>query len=253
MFDSTLLLLSQHCLVALSFVFVLYLLNNRFKSGLQKYPGPFLASLTDWWRFFDVLGRRPDVTQIRLHRKHGDIVRLGPNVLSFADPRALKIIYGLNKGFVKVPFDIHDSSDVISCTLISKQSEFYPVQQAISKGSRLPSLFSTTDEQYHAQLRKSVNSAFSMGALIQYERFVDETTEIFLNQTEALFASTQTVCNFAEWLQWYAFDVIGAITYSKPHGFVDRATDVDGMCGYLARMFSYVAPVIIANQKFRIP
>lgn len=86
-----------------------------------------------------------------------------------------------------------------------------------------------------------------MGALIQYERFVDETTEIFLDQTEALFSSTKTVCNFAEWLQWYAFDVIGAITYSKPHGFVAQARDVDGMCGYLARMFSYVAPVIIAN------
>ncbi|KAI4210385.1 MAG: hypothetical protein LQ351_006752 [Letrouitia transgressa] len=82
-----------------------------------------------------------------------------------------------------------------------------------------------------------------MGALIQYERFVDETTEIFLDQTEALFSSTKTVCNFAEWLQWYAFDVIGAITYSKPHGFVAQARDVDGMCGYLARMFSYVAPV----------
>ncbi|KAL9612278.1 MAG: hypothetical protein Q9167_003101 [Letrouitia subvulpina] len=159
MLDSTLLLLSQHCLVSVSFVLILYLLNNRFKNGLQKYPGPFLASLTDWWRFFDVLGRRPDITQIRLHKKHGDIVRLGPNVLSFADPGALKTIYGLNKGFVK-------------------QSEFYPVQQAISKGSRLPSLFSTTDEQYHAQLRKSVNGAFSMGTLIQYERFVDETTKI---------------------------------------------------------------------------
>lgn len=111
MFDSTLLLLSQHCLVALCLVLVLYLLNNRFKSGLQKYPGPFLASLTDWWRFFDVLGRRPDITQLRLHRKHGDIVRLGPNVLSFADPRALKTIYGLNKGFVKVLSDLYGYSD----------------------------------------------------------------------------------------------------------------------------------------------
>lgn len=79
-----------------------YLISNYFCHGLQKYPGPFLAKFTDWWRFVDVYKRRPEVTHIKLHRKHGDIVRLGPNALSFADPKALKTIYGLNKGFVKV-------------------------------------------------------------------------------------------------------------------------------------------------------
>ena len=117
------------------------------------------------------------------------------------------------------------------------------MQQALSKGERLPSLFSTTDEQYHAQLRRSVNSAFSMTALVQYEPFVDETTEKFLDQTQALYVSRNAVCDFAEWLQFYAFDVIGDITYSKRHGFVDRAEDVDGMIGYLGKLFSYVAPV----------
>ena len=83
-------------------VLVAYFAKNRFTRGLQKYPGPFLASLTDWWRFIDVMGRRPDITHIKLHRELGDIVRLGPNSLSFADPKALKTIYGLNKGFIKV-------------------------------------------------------------------------------------------------------------------------------------------------------
>ena len=79
-----------------------YLVGNRFHHGLNKYPGPFLASLTDWWRFWVVYKRRPEVEHIRLHKKHGDVVRLGPNNLSFADPKAVKTIYGLNKGFTKV-------------------------------------------------------------------------------------------------------------------------------------------------------
>lgn len=128
--------------------------------------------------------------------------------------------------------------------LNGKQSEFYPVQQAMLKGTRLPSLFSTTDEQYHATLRKSVNNAFSMSSLIHYEPLVDNTTEKFLDQTEALFASKNARCDFSEWLQFYAFDVIGAITYSKRHGFVDRGEDVDGIIKYLGRIFSYVAPVL---------
>lgn len=86
---------------------VAYLVGNRFNHGLNKYPGPFLASLTDWWRLWDVYNRRPERTQIKLHLQYGDVVRLGPNALSFADPKALKTIYGLNKGFTKVRFLLH--------------------------------------------------------------------------------------------------------------------------------------------------
>ena len=78
------------------------LLSNKYHNGLNKYPGHPLAAYTNWWRFFDVLGRHAEDTHRALHKKHGDIVRLGPNVLSVADPRAIKIIYGLNKGMTKV-------------------------------------------------------------------------------------------------------------------------------------------------------
>jgi hypothetical protein len=100
--ESFVTILLQYWPVALSIAVVAYLLKNYLNHGLNMYPGPFLASLTDWWRFVDVYKRRPEVTHLRLHAKHGDVVRLGPNALSFADPKALKSIYGLNKGFVKV-------------------------------------------------------------------------------------------------------------------------------------------------------
>lgn len=92
----------QHWLgVCLSLV-VAWLAKNRYQRGLNKYPGPFLASLTDWWRFIDVWGRHAEDTYLELHKKYGPVVRVGPNLLSFADPKALKTIYGLNKGYVKV-------------------------------------------------------------------------------------------------------------------------------------------------------
>ena len=92
----------QHWPTALLFAFIGYLALNRFNRGLNNYPGPFLASITDWWRFWDVYNRRAEWTHVALHEKYGDVVRLGPNLLSFGDPKALKTIYGLNKGFVKV-------------------------------------------------------------------------------------------------------------------------------------------------------
>lgn len=83
-------------------LFLLYLALNYFYNSLNIFPGPFWARLTDIWRYIDVKGRRPELTHIALHRKYGDVVRLGPRTLSFADPKAAKVIYGLNKGFTKV-------------------------------------------------------------------------------------------------------------------------------------------------------
>ncbi|KAK0739073.1 cytochrome P450 [Apiosordaria backusii] len=221
--DQIIHLLAQHWPAVLITVVLACLVKNRYHNGLNKYPGPFLASLTDWWRFYDVYKRRPERTQIELHRKYGPVVRLGPNTLSFADPEALKTIYGLNKGFVK--------------------SDFYVVQQSVVKGHSLPSLFSTTDNDFHMQFRRCVNGAFAMSQLVQYEPFVDNTTKLFLKQTEKLYIDNPKACDFTQWLQFYAFDVIGEITYSKRHGFIERNEDVDGIVAYLTKLFLYVAPI----------
>ncbi|KAI1178377.1 cytochrome P450 [Nemania sp. FL0916] len=200
-----------------------WLIRNRFYNGLNEYPGPFMASLTDLWRLWEVWGRKSEITHRKLHAQYGDVVRLGPKSLSFADPKALKTIYGLNKGFIK--------------------SDFYIVQQGVSKGRGLATLFSTTDNNFHAQLRRCVNSAFSMSALVQYEPFVNNTIKLFFEQTERLYANNSEGCDFVRWLQFYAFDVIGEVTYGKRHGFVEKNEDVDGIVNYLGNLFLYVAPI----------
>lgn len=95
-------LIKAHWPIATFVLLVAHLLHNKFYKGLNKYPGHPLAAYTNWWRFWDVSKERTEYTHIALHKQHGDIVRLGPNVLSFADPKAIKTIYGLNKGMTKV-------------------------------------------------------------------------------------------------------------------------------------------------------
>lgn len=46
-----------------------------------------------------------------------------------------------------------------------------------------------------------------MSQLVQYEPAVTETVELFLDQTEKIYAKSNKVCDFAEWLQFFAFDV----------------------------------------------
>ena len=78
------------CLV----LFVVYLFYPRYSRGLHKFNGPFLASISNIWRLWyaHTVVQRP--MYVDVHRKYGDIARIGPNELSFSDPRAIQEIYG---------------------------------------------------------------------------------------------------------------------------------------------------------------
>lgn len=124
-----------------------------------------------------------------------------------------------------------------------RKSDFYPVQASVANGKALLSLFSTTDEDFHAKYRRCVNSAFAMSSLVNYEPLVNSTLTYWLDKTEAEFANPGRSCNFSQWLQFFAFDVIGDLTWSKRLGFVEGNKDVDNIIGFLGKFFDYVAPV----------
>ncbi|KAL3418183.1 Pisatin demethylase 12 [Phlyctema vagabunda] len=201
-------------------------LHNKYAYGINHIPGPFLATFTDYWRFFNVWGRRPERTHVKLHQKYGDLVRIGPNTVLVADWSAVKKIYALNAGYIK--------------------SDFYPVQQNISNGKPLHSLFNTNDEKFHSKLRRHVANAYSMSNLVQFEPMVDSTITAFINQLEKRFVGRpggDGVIDFGLWLQYYAFDVIGELTFSQRLGFVDQGKDIDGVITTLERMLNYFAVI----------
>lgn len=82
-----------------------------------------------------------------------------------------------------------------------------------------------------------------MSSLVNYEPLVNSTLTYWLDKTEAMFANTGKSCNFSQWLQFFAFDVIGELTWSKRLGFVEGNKDVDNIIAFLGKFFDYVAPV----------
>jgi hypothetical protein len=70
--------------------------------SLRHIPGPFFASLTNLPRLLWVLKNKAHDVHIDLHRKYGDLVRIGPNVVSIADPAEIPRIYDYSGRFPKV-------------------------------------------------------------------------------------------------------------------------------------------------------
>lgn len=73
--------------------FIGFVIYNRFLHPLAKYPGPFLASLTDIWQLYQFLTLKQPYTLTELHAKYGTIVRYGPDKLSITEEDAIKPIY----------------------------------------------------------------------------------------------------------------------------------------------------------------
>lgn len=91
-------LLSFGSPVLLLFGYVLY---YRYLHPLAGYPGPFLASLTGFWKAYRVGVGDFEKALLALHQKHGKIIRIGPDHLDISDASAVKTIYGAGKSFRK--------------------------------------------------------------------------------------------------------------------------------------------------------
>ncbi|KAL8766518.1 MAG: hypothetical protein Q9209_006734 [Squamulea sp. 1 TL-2023] len=190
---------------------------------LSHVPGPFLASLTNLVRLRWVLTRKAHHIHIDLHEKYGPLVRIGPNTVSVGDPREIRQIYGLTGEFVK--------------------SGFYPVLQPNAKGAAMPGLFNTQDENLHRVLKKPIANIYSMSNLVSFEPYVNSTMSVFFKELDERFAKPGRVCDLGVWLQRFAFDVIGEITFSRRLGFLEGAQDVDGIMHSIWHHFEKAAPV----------
>ena len=101
-------------------------------------------------------------------------------------------------------------------------------------------MFSIRDPAGHQALKRSVSQKFSMSSIKSLEPFADECTEIFIRAMRDLEGSP---VDLSTWLQWYAFDVIGAITFQRRFGFMEKRTDIQNMIGDLDTGLRYSGTV----------
>ncbi|KAJ6031554.1 cytochrome P450 [Penicillium herquei] len=137
---------------------------------------------------------------VEMHNKYGSVVRIGPNTLSVIDPQAFREIYKAGGRF--------------------KKSSTYD----ILKGNRPFDIIGERDEKIHGEQRGLVARAYSMDSTVYLEPKVDE----ILLQTLDRLAKTSGFTYLGAWTQLFAFDVIGAVSFSKPFGYVAAGTD-DGL------------------------
>jgi cytochrome P450 len=90
------------------------------------------------------------------------------------------------------------------------------------------SLFADLNPARHSIQRRKFASSYSMSSIVGYEQYVNNCTSLLSQRFSEIAASGHTV-DMYHWLQCYAFDVIGEITFSNRFGFLDMGEDNDGV------------------------
>lgn len=91
-------------------------------------------------------------------------------------------------------------------------------------------MLTTTDKDRHSAYKKPVAQAYSLSSLRKLEPLVNDVSKLFLDAMHSLKGEP---IDLGEWLQWYAFDVIGKITFHQTFGFIENREDKMGMIGDL--------------------
>ncbi|EUC31177.1 hypothetical protein COCCADRAFT_101960 [Bipolaris zeicola 26-R-13] len=213
----------------LSFIsLVAWVVYARFFHPLAKYPGPFFASITRLWHIIDVTSGSSDKTQRQLHEKYGPIVRIAPNEVAIADPEAIRTIYSAQSGFTKTDFYLPFRAD----------------------WARYPDAFTNLDERQHSERRRIVNSVYSMSNIIQLEEDIDRCVQLLIAKFTDR-AMKGSIIDMSEWVQWYAFDVIGKLFFSNPFGFLQNAHDHAGYIHALDLLIPFITVACVAPTYLR--
>ena len=82
-----------------------------------------------------------------------------------------------------------------------------------------------------------------MTSTTSFEALVDDVLECLVEQFDERFAGNCLVFDLGQWLQFFAFDVMGTLTFSKRYGFLDQGRDVEGMLDTIGAFMRVGAPV----------
>ncbi|TID14100.1 pisatin demethylase / cytochrome P450 monooxygenase [Venturia nashicola] len=201
---------------------ILRLIHNSSKPGVRDLPGPWLAKYTDLLRVYWAWKGDSWITFQRLKKEYGNAVRIGPNTIMLSEQGQFDKILGFKEDFVK--------------------SDAMKVWTPMQDGKPVGSIVSTRDRKVHANLKRPIAGIYSMSNAITFEPGVDDTIKYFLKRLDETFMTGSNAgksCDIDNWVQYFAFDVVGEFTLSSRLGFLEKGLDIDGMLHDLNNEIAY--------------
>jgi cytochrome P450 len=173
---------------------------NIYFHPLSKFPGPKVAAATKFPIAYMSWKGELSHWFRKLHEEYNsDVVRTSPDELSIISPEAWKDLYGLRPGHKNIPKDMRLHVGIDSIV--------------------------TAKDADHSRLRRVLAHAFSDKALKEQEPLIQSHVDMFLGQLEKQSKDPSAgKPNFADWYNWYTFDVICDLSFGQSFDCVKDKT-----------------------------
>ncbi|CAG9938600.1 unnamed protein product [Clonostachys rosea f. rosea IK726] len=199
---------------------------------LAKIPGPKLYAITDLPYLYHV-SRGTWVGKLQeFHEKYGQVVRFGPEDVSFTTADSWKTIYG------------HKTSQNKT---FHKDLRVY--RETISGNSHII----IAPHEDHKRMRRLISHAFSEKALRGQESIMKKYVDLLISKTRENAKNGKTI-DIVAWYNFTTFDLIGDLAFGEPfgcleaggyHPWVSMIFDVLRIAslGQVVRRYTFLAPL----------
>ncbi|KAI9896840.1 hypothetical protein N3K66_007862 [Trichothecium roseum] len=135
----------------------------------------------------------------------------------------------------------------------------YRPNDLLVQGQRIPNIFNTRDEAFHAKYTKPIGGFWTLSRVLELEPLLDETTSLFVDELTRRFDPhhhhqqeqqqqkqqnpAAQVCQMDEWIAYFAWDAAAKTAFGQHYGFVQQGRDVGGIIAESGAGLRYFAPV----------
>ncbi|OCT51281.1 hypothetical protein CLCR_08494 [Cladophialophora carrionii] len=173
---------------------------------LSSVPGPFLAALTDLWRFSLTRSGHFSDTLKDLHTRYGAFVRIGPNAVSISDPAAVPTVHSMHGEF--------------------RKADSYSTLRALFNGKIIGSVVDLQDENEVSALKRAVGSAFATKHLLDYEPDVDHTLDRLVQAMRK-----RRTFSLLDAMQQFQVDFLMKAAFSRVTDYLETNRSTDAISG----------------------
>lgn len=168
---------------------------NLFFHPLRRFPGPKLWAATPLPAALSVLRGLSHVKILELHKRYGDIVRVGPNELAFAHSDVWKDI----------------------CGHLKRDQEENGKDPKYGNEDLDKSLISASRER-HGPMRRLLSHGFSARAMAEQQPLINTYIDLFMERLREHGENGSRPIDASKWFEWTTFDIIGDLAFGESFG-----------------------------------
>ncbi|KAL6704672.1 hypothetical protein ACN47E_007954 [Coniothyrium glycines] len=226
--------MSVYLIIASILYIIVVCVYRVYLHPLSKYPGPVSYKLSGWPLLWQAYVGDRHIWHLKDHDKYGNIVRIGPNTLSFNTATALSTIYGPRSANVK-------------------KGEWYKTFD-IAAGSY--SSFTETDRVKHSIKRRWMSPVFPPDSIKASEPLIFDLLERFCETLMPKNSHWGPKWNMSTMSTYLGFDLMGALVFGADFATVQDARYRDLAnsvlpASMLMYWISYLPPAALVRPLLR--